>query len=88
MTTRLAAGTSGVGAAYPWKGDRMSAGETSTRREASKGYGAHYLAQKFGITPDQAREVIRQVGPDRKKLNEAAGKVKRPMPRSRIRLAF
>ena len=66
----------------------MSAGETGTARNAPKGYSAHYLAQKFGITPDQAREVIRQVGPDRTKLNEAARKVKRPLPRSRARLAF
>lgn len=52
------------------------------RRKAARpdqGYDANYLAQKFGITPAQARQVIAEVGNDREKLNEAAAKLKRPI---------
>lgn len=45
-----------------------------------RGYDPNYLAQKFGIMPAQAREVIREVGGDRAKLNERAAQVKRSTP--------
>jgi hypothetical protein len=43
-----------------------------------EGYDPYYLAQKFGITPAQARDVIMTIGTDRTKLNDAARRLKRP----------
>jgi hypothetical protein len=48
-----------------------------------EGYNPYYLAQKFEITPAQARDVIKNVGSDRGKLNDAARKVKRPISKGR-----
>ena len=55
-----------------------------SRREASQirtysgqGYDVSYLARKHGISRQQARELVRKIGHDRDKLNEAAGRLKR-----------
>ena len=39
-------------------------------------YEVEYFARKHGITPQQARDLIREVGNDRKELDEAAEKLK------------
>lgn len=44
---------------------------------AGEGYEVNYFARKHGITAQQARDLIKQVGNDREKLNEAAGKLKK-----------
>ncbi|MCC6827682.1 MAG: DUF3606 domain-containing protein [Novosphingobium sp.] len=46
------------------------------RTYAGQGYDATYLARKHGITRQQARDLIRKVGHDRDKLNEAAASLK------------
>ena len=47
--------------------DRVSAGE---------GYEVEYFARKHGLTMEQARELIAQVGNDRSKLDAAAEAMK------------
>ena len=49
----------------------------SDRRKiaASEPYEVGYFAKKHDITRDQARELIRQIGNDRDKLNEAASRL-------------
>lgn len=42
---------------------------------AGQGYNPTYLARKFKISKPRARELIRKVGHDRDKLNEAAAKI-------------
>ena len=54
--------------------DRHS-GEVS-RTYAGQGYAVPYLARKHGLTKQQARDLIRKVGHDRDKLNEAAAQLK------------
>ena len=39
------------------------------------GYGAEYLANKHGITPDQARSLIARIGSSREELDNAAAKL-------------
>jgi len=51
---------------------------SSTQRRASDApYNADYFAQKHGISLEQARELMRKIGRDRDKLNEAAAKLSR-----------
>ena len=38
-------------------------------------YNVNYFAQKHDISPEQARELMRKIGRDRGKLNEAAAKL-------------
>ena len=49
----------------------------SDRRKIATGepYEIGYFAKKHDITRDQARELIRQIGNDRDKLNEAASRL-------------
>ncbi|MCB2059750.1 MAG: DUF3606 domain-containing protein [Novosphingobium sp.] len=42
------------------------------RTYAGHGYEVTYFARKHGLTRQQARDLIRKVGHDRTKLNEAA----------------
>jgi len=46
------------------------------RTYAGQGYEVTYFARKHGLSRQQARELIRKVGHDRDKLNEAAVKLK------------
>ncbi|QNE32103.1 DUF3606 domain-containing protein [Sphingomonas sp. NBWT7] len=48
-----------------------------TRVAAGEGYEVEYFARKHGISPDAARDLIRTVGNDRAKLDDAAEKLKR-----------
>jgi hypothetical protein len=43
---------------------------------AGEGYEVRYFARKHGISQDQARALIKKVGNDRAKLNEAAQALK------------
>lgn len=47
------------------------------RTYAGQGYEVTRFARKHGITRQQARELIRKIGNDRAKLNEAAANLKR-----------
>ena len=38
-------------------------------------YNVDYFARKHDISPEQARELMRKIGRDRDKLNEAAAKL-------------
>ena len=46
------------------------------RTYAGQGYEVTRFARKHGITRQQARDLIKQIGNDRDKLNEAAAKLK------------
>lgn len=46
------------------------------RSYAGQGYEVTRFARKHGITRQQARELIKKIGNDRDKLNEAAVKLK------------
>ena len=46
------------------------------RVAGGEGYEVRYFATKHGISAQQARDLIKEVGNDREKLNAAAGKVK------------
>ncbi|MCB2074334.1 MAG: DUF3606 domain-containing protein [Novosphingobium sp.] len=46
------------------------------RTYAGQGYEVTYFARKHGLTRQQARDIIRKVGHDRSKLNEAAIRLK------------
>jgi Protein of unknown function (DUF3606) len=45
------------------------------RRRLDEPYNVDYFARKHDISPEQARELMRKVGRDRDKLNEAAAKL-------------
>jgi hypothetical protein len=45
------------------------------RRQSDEPYSVEYLAQKNDISVEQARELMRKIGWDREKLNEAAAKL-------------
>jgi len=45
------------------------------RRRVDEPYNVDYFARKHDISPEQARELMRKVGRDRDKLNEAAAKI-------------
>jgi hypothetical protein len=44
------------------------------RRQSDEPYSVEYLARKHDISVEQARELMRKIGRDREKLNEAAAK--------------
>ena len=46
------------------------------RVAAGQGYEVSYFARKHGISVQQARDLIKEVGNNREKLNEAALKLK------------
>jgi len=61
---------------YTVADDKSKRGGTDRRRVAAgQGYEVNYFARKHGITAEQARGLIKQVGNDRKKLNAAAEKL-------------
>ena len=45
------------------------------RRTPDAPYNADYFAQKHDISLEQARDLMRKIGRDRDKLNEAAAKL-------------
>jgi len=45
------------------------------RRQLDEPYSVDYFARKHDISVEQARELIRKIGRDREKLNEAAAKL-------------
>ena len=45
------------------------------RRTSDAPYNVDYFARKHDISPEQARELMRKIGRDRDKLNEAAAKL-------------
>ena len=50
------------------------------RRTSDAPYSVDYFAQKHDISLEQARELLRKIGCDRDKLNEAAAKLFRKLP--------
>ena len=57
--------------------DRTNVGNRDRSRVASgEGYEVEYFAQKHGITADEARNLIRQHGNNRKTLDREAEKLK------------
>lgn len=48
-----------------------------TRVAGSQGYELRYFARKHGLTTAQATDLIRRIGNDRAKLNEAAVRLRR-----------
>lgn len=50
--------------------------EGSIRTYAGQGYEVTYFARKHGLSKQQARDLIRKIGHDRDKLNEAAAGLK------------
>ena len=50
-------------------------GGDRARVAGGEGYEVDYFARKHGITADQARELIRQHGNDRAKLDEEASRL-------------
>ena len=58
--------------------DKSKRGAADRKRVAGgEGYEVSYFARKHGISKDQAQDLIKRVGNDRKKLNAAAGKLKK-----------
>jgi len=59
-------------------GSKKRRSRSNRRKVAASGpYEVGYFAKKHDITPDQARELIRRIGNDRDKLNEAASRLYR-----------
>ena len=57
--------------------DKSHAGEFDRSRVAGdQNYEVRYLAEKYGFSQAQARELIYRVGNDRKKLDTAARRLK------------
>jgi hypothetical protein len=57
-------------------GSKKRRSRSNRRKVAASGpYEVGYFAKKHDITPDQARELIRRIGNDRDKLNEAASRL-------------
>lgn len=50
-------------------------GRDRSRVSGSEGYEVEYFAQKHGLSAQQARELIADVGNDREKLDAAAKKL-------------
>ena len=51
------------------------------RVAADQGYELRYFARKHGLTTAQAMDLIRKIGNDRAKLNEAAVRLRRSQAR-------
>jgi len=56
-------------------------GPDRTKVARFQGYKPFYLAEKFGLTIPDARELIKRVGKDRVKLNAAAKRLARRLKR-------
>jgi hypothetical protein len=51
-------------------------GQDRARVSGSEGYEVEYFARKHGITPQQARDLIHEIGNDRAELDAAAERLK------------
>ncbi|MDE2620279.1 MAG: DUF3606 domain-containing protein [Sphingomonadales bacterium] len=51
-----------------------------TKVAGGEGYELRYFARKHGLTTAQAMDLIRRIGNDRAKLNEAAVRLRRGLP--------
>lgn len=60
-------------------GNNAGAGKSAakTKADAAPGYELRYFARKHGLTTAQAMDLIRRIGNDRARLNEAAVRLKR-----------
>ena len=57
--------------------DKSKVGEPDRSRVAAdQDYEVNYLAGKYGLSAKQARQLIARVGNDRKKLDQAAQKLR------------
>ena len=58
---------------------KSNRGGSSDRRRVAggQGYEVRYFARKHGISQQEARDLIKRIGNDREKLNEAAAKLKK-----------
>ena len=66
------------------KDDTTKRGAADRARVASgQGYELRYFARKHGLTTAQANDLIRRIGTDRGKLNEAAVRLRRSLPDAR-----
>ena len=54
---------------------RKKRGSGILQRRSDEPYNVDYFARKHDISPEQARELMRKIGRDRDKLNEAAAKL-------------
>jgi LmbE family N-acetylglucosaminyl deacetylase len=60
--------------------DTAQRGEADRRQVAGEqAYELRYFARKHGLTTAQAMDLIRRIGNDRPKLNEAAVKLRRSL---------
>ena len=58
--------------------DQTHIGEPDRSRvSGDQDYEVSYLSEKFGLTADKVRQLIKRVGNDRQKLEEAARNLKR-----------
>jgi hypothetical protein len=57
---------------------RQDAGKVA----GEQGYELRYFARKHGLTTAQAIDLIRRIGNDRAKLNDAAVRLRRSLPRT------
>jgi len=48
---------------------------STRRRQSDEPYSVDYFARKHDISVEQARDLMRKIGRDREKLNEAAAKL-------------
>jgi hypothetical protein len=56
--------------------DKRNVGEPDRSRVAGdQDYKVRYLAEQYGLTVEQARDLIARIGHDRQKLDEAAKKL-------------
>jgi hypothetical protein len=57
--------------------DKTNRGEPDRSKvSGSEDYELDYLAKKYGMTREQARELVERVGTNRDKLDEAAKRMK------------
>jgi hypothetical protein len=54
---------------------KKRSGSNIQRGRLDEPYSVEYFASKHDISRDQARELMRKIGRDRDKLNEAAAKI-------------
>ena len=59
----------------PGHGEAEEAEQWPPTRPSDAPYNADYFAQKHDISLEQARELMRKIGRDRDKLNEAAARL-------------
>jgi len=53
--------------------DRTNPGiQDRARVAAGQDYEVQHFAEKFGMSPDEAREIVREAGPSREKAEELA----------------